>query len=211
MIINAIGCAISVLVMMIFAITKFANGAWFTVILIPALVILFLRVHRHYADVAKVLSMSHGELDPEPLKVYSVALIDDVHRGTVDIVKFTQALGSNWEAVHFNDDDEKTRKILVKWKERMGRTNHELNIVNAPYRNIVQRCEEYIGNLKTQMPGTIIHVVMGQIVMDTWAARALHSNTSIGMKLRLEQMDDVVVTDVSYPIHATDVPRLAAP
>ena len=174
-------------------------------ILIPIMVMIFLRIKSHYKGVARVLSTSNATLDTLPVNMYTVVLIDDIHRGTVEMVKYANALNTPWEAVHFNDDEAKTEKIQAKWRMRMGAANHELKVVDTPYRNISARIEEYVHELLAQKTDTMIHVVMGQIVMDTWWARALHSNTSVGIKLRLEQIDGVVVTDVSYPIHKEDV------
>jgi hypothetical protein len=54
-------------------------------------------------------------------------------------------------------------------------------------------------------PNAFVHVIMGQLVMDTPWARALHSNNSLGIMSRLQSMDRVIVTDVPYQLHAEDV------
>ena len=56
MIISTIGAVCTGIVMLVFAITKFTSGAWFIVILIPALVFVFFRIHGHYQWVARSLS-----------------------------------------------------------------------------------------------------------------------------------------------------------
>jgi hypothetical protein len=57
MALNGIGATASFVVMIIFAVTKFPYGAWVVVVLIPALVIFFFRIHHHYKRVARELSL----------------------------------------------------------------------------------------------------------------------------------------------------------
>ncbi len=205
LVINAIGGTVSVVVMLIFAATKFASGAWLTVILIPLLVWVFLRIHHHYQGVARALSTGKRVVHPIARGMQVIVLIDDVHMGTVDMVEFAMSLGHPWRAVHFNVDPTKAEKILAKWSQRMGDCAHELTIVPAPYRNLSTVCANYVSSVQMENPDSLIHVVMGQIIMDSWVAQALHANTSIGIKLKLQSMDGVIVTDVSYPIHREDV------
>ena len=66
MAISAVGAVATFVVMSIFAITKFTSGAWFILLLVPALVFIFFRIHHHYKDVAEALSMetvSYTHLD----------------------------------------------------------------------------------------------------------------------------------------------------
>ena len=56
MLINAIGSAVSFVVLLIIAVTKFSHGAWAVIVLIPLLVLLFRAIHGHYFDIAAQLS-----------------------------------------------------------------------------------------------------------------------------------------------------------
>src|ERR1051326_8603863 len=60
MVINAIGAMATGVVLFVFIATKFVHGAWVVVFLIPLLVLLFLKIHRHYIDVARQLSTEIG-------------------------------------------------------------------------------------------------------------------------------------------------------
>jgi hypothetical protein len=60
-----------------------------------------------------------------------------------------------------------------------------------------------------QAPNRTVQVVMGQLVMDTWAAQALHANTSFAFTIALQRMPRVVITNMGYQIHKPDA-ELAA-
>lgn len=202
MIINGIGGTISAVVMLVFAVTKFSSGAWITVILIPALVMLFLRVHRHYRDVARILSLSTRRVRPIPHRMKTVVLVDDVHIGTVRVVEFAKSLGCEWTALHVDYNDRKTSVVERKWKDRVG--EGELLILQSPFRRLIDPIRDYIQTELDKDPDLFMHVIMGQLVMDTPWAKTLHSNNSLGIMQELQKLDRVVVTDVPYQLHAED-------
>jgi hypothetical protein len=189
--------------MCVFAYTKFTHGARVTVFLIPAMVFLFYRIHKHYTDVARVLSLSKARVKPTPHPLKTIVLVDDVHRGTVRVVDFAKSLGREWTPIHVDYDDRKTEIVQRKWKERVGET--ELVILRSPYRRLVQPIKEYIAAELAKSPDGFVHVIMGQLVMETPWARALHGNSSLGIMAELQELDRVIVTDVPYQLHAEDV------
>lgn len=202
MIINGIGSVMSIVVMIVFAVTKFAQGAWITVILIPTLVFIFFRIHHHYKDVAHALSTSDRKLRPHKHEMLTVVMVDDVHAGTVEMVDFAMSEGNEWIAVHLDDNPAKTAKTVAKWNDRMlADSGHELILVPCPYRNLSETAVEFIGQKLAENEDRFVHVVMGQLVMDTWQAQALHANTNVSFFMALQQMDRVAVTNVTYQIH----------
>lgn len=203
LIINAIGCGLSFVVVTLFAVTKFTHGAWITLVVIPALVFLFVRVQRHYKDVARILSLGKARVKPTPHPMKTIVLVDDVHRGTVRVVDFAKSLGREWTPVHVDYDDRKTEAVQKKWRERID--EGELTILRSPYRRLVVPIKEYIQAELDKSPNGFVHVIMGQLVMDTTWARALHSNNSLGIMSELQAIDRVIVTDVPYQLHSEDV------
>jgi amino acid transporter len=57
-VLNALGCITTGVAVLIIAVTKFLEGAWIKLIIIPALVIAFMKIHSHYAEVGRQLSLS---------------------------------------------------------------------------------------------------------------------------------------------------------
>ena len=210
MIIALVGGTMTFVVMLVFAISKFTTGAWLILVLIPALVLLFSQIRKHYINVARILSLSTRAVNPIKHDMVTLVFIDDVHAGTVPMVEFAISLRHPWLAVHFDNNPEKTELIKAKWNERMRYANHPLVIVPAPYRNATQVAVDYVQQHLDKDKHRLVHVVMGQLVMDSYWEQALHSNSSIGFKMALQRMERVVVTDVSYPLHtgeATEYPE----
>jgi amino acid transporter len=209
--VNAVGATMTFVVMCVFAVSKFADGAWITVILIPSLVFLFFRIHKHYKDVAHALSLSQRTVDPHPRNMLTIVMVDDVHAGTVQMVEFALSQGNPWMAIHLDDNPIKTARIKAKWVERMGRLNHELTIVPCPYRNLAGVAIDFVQQKLDEDPNRFVHVVMAQLIMDTWVAQALHANTAIAFTLALQNMERVALTNVGYQIHTPEGAPAQAP
>lgn len=203
LVINGAGAVLSFVVMCVFAVTKFTHGAWITLFVIPALVFLFYRVHAHYHNVARILSLSKERVKPTPHPVKTIVLVDDVHRGTVRVVDFAKSLGRDWTPVHVDYNDRKTHVVQQKWRERIG--ENDLVILPSPYRRLVEPIVDYVQSELAKDPNVFVHVIMGQLVMETPWAKMLHSNNALGIMSRLQAMDRVIVTDVPYQLHAEDV------
>ena len=204
MIIALFGGTVTFIVMLVFAISKFTSGAWVILMLIPLLVLLFSRIRKHYQNVARILSLSKSAVNPIKHDMVTLVFVDDVHAGTVPMVEFAMSLRHPWLAVHFDNNPEKSEIILAKWQERMKYANHPLVMLPAPYRNLTDVAVKYVQQHLDKDPHRLVHVVMGQLVMDNYWQQSLHSNSTIAFKLALQRMERVIVTDVSYPLHTAD-------
>jgi len=207
LIVALVGGSMTFVVMVVFAISKFSAGAWLVVVIIPTLVFIFYRIRKHYIDVARILSLSGRAVNPLKHDVLTIVFIDDVHAGTVPMVEFAMSLRHSWLAVHLDNDSEKTAITKAKWNERMKYAYHPLVIIPTPFRNLTQVAVDYIQHHLDKAPGRLVHVVMGQLVMDDYWQQALHSNSTIGLKLALQRMERVIVTDVSYQLHTSQAER----
>jgi hypothetical protein len=167
--------------------------------LLPVLVFIFFRIHYHYKDVAHSLSLQgrRPELAKHPVR--TLILIDDVHAETVRMVDFAKSLDHPWVAINVAIHPEKAEAVKRKWQERIG--EGELVVLDSPYRLLVEPIKEYIEKLQKEVPGCFVHVIMGQLVMDSYWTQALHQNSSFIFNLALSGMERIVVTTVPYQIH----------
>ena len=198
MIISAVGAVCTFVVMMIFAVTKFMTGAWFILLLIPTLVFIFFRIHHHYKDVAQALSLENVKYHIETDKVTTVLLVDGVHMGTIQMVTFAKSMGNPWHAVHVGVNPEKARAVQEKWDRYIG--EGELVVIQSPYRHLVAPIREYVMGLLEKNPGSIVHIVMGHLAMDSLMGQALHQNSSLILNMGLTGLERVVVTIVPMQI-----------
>jgi len=203
MFISGFGAVCTGIVAMVFAVTKFTSGAWFVVVLIPSLVYIFSRIHDHYRDVARALSLQGVPVDIEKRPIQTIILVDDVHAETVRLVNFAKSLDHPWHAVHVATNPDKIEIVREKWRKRIG--EGELVILPSPYRLLAEPIRHYIEQIQEQQPGGFVHVIMGHLAMDTYWEQILHQNTAVIFNLALSRMDNVVVTSVPYQIHRDEL------
>ncbi|WP_119066725.1 APC family permease [Aggregatilinea lenta] len=197
--ISGFGALCTGVVMIVFAVTKFTTGAWFVIVLIPTLVFVFFRIHYHYRDVARSLSLEGKPVEVEKRPVQTIILVDDVHAETVRLVDFAKSLDHPWHAIHIAVNPDKVDSIREKWEKRVG--EGELVIVPSPYRLLAEPLRQYIEDLQEQTPGSYVHIIMGHLAMDTFWEQALHQNSAVMFNLALGRMERVGVTSVPYQIH----------
>jgi amino acid transporter len=196
-IVNAVGATATFIVMIVFAIAKFTEGAWIVIIVIPALVFLFFRIHRHYKYVATVLHK--GSLFPNIRQhpVRTLVMVDDVHAGTIHTINFAKSLGAPWTALHVAIDPDKAEAVRKRWIERIGDEAY-LKILPSPYRELTGPVHKYVDELMAEMPDGYIHVIVGHLVMNTLQGQALHQNAAVTLNLALQDIRRVAVTTVAY-------------
>lgn len=207
--INAVGALLTLVVIFVLAVTKFAQGAWIVVILIPSLVWLFFRIHHHYQDVRRRLSVGDLQAPPPPVPIIHLVLISNVHAAALRQVQFVRSLGFRWIAVHVATDEEKVAEVRRKWERFFP--NETLVVLPSPLRDLVGPIRDYVQRLRAEHPDAFIHVIVSQILMDNLVEQTLHQNTTVIFKLALQDIPMVVVTDVAYPVHPEAPPAIVEP
>lgn len=203
-IINAFGATMTFIVMIIFAVAKFTDGAYIVIIVIPLLVFVFFRIHRHYKAVSALLSRGARWPNMRQRPVKTLVLVDDVHAGTVHTINFAKSLGAPWTAVHVAIDPEKSERVKHAWHERIGDEAY-LKILPSPYRELTGPVHEYIEELMEELGEGYIHVIVGHLVMSSLSGQALHQNAAVALNFALQDIERVAVTTVAYQLDVEPV------
>src|SRR5213076_1362042 len=176
---SGVGAIVTGVVLLTLAVTKFAEGAWIVVVLIPALVLGFVVVHRHYDEVAAQLSLE-GFAPPPPMTNTVLVLAGDIHRGVVKAIQYAQTLSPNPKAVFVETDPERTRKLEEKWgKWGMG---VPLIVLASPYRSLLGPLIEYIDHLQMRDENHVVTIVIPEFIPARWWQLGLHNQTALLIK-----------------------------
>jgi len=200
MVSNGFGAFCTAIVMGVFAITKFKDGAWVVLILTPVLIGIFIFIRRHYAGVAIGLSLEkYGEPPPYLSRHRILVPISNVHQGTLAALRYARALSDDVTAVHISIEPEDTEKVRRRW-EKWGRGTR-LVIVDSPYRLFLEPLLVYIEEiLATRQPNEIITIVVPHFVPIRRIHNALHMQTAELLRRELLATPGVVITEVPYQI-----------
>ena len=116
MLINGFGAVCTAIVMLVFAITKFAEGAWIVLLLMPLVVFVFSRIHHHYLDLAARLSLERYGEPPRILRQCVIIPLSGVHRGTLEALRYARSLSDDITAVHVSIDPAEAEAVRQKWE-----------------------------------------------------------------------------------------------
>jgi len=201
MLINGFGALCTFIVMLIFAVTKFTEGAWVVLIIIPTLVWIFFTIHRHYKDLAAHLSLDKFYGTPSRRTRHRVILpVSGVHQGTLEALHYARLLSDDVTAVHVSIDPAETEKVQKKWK--IWGEGTRMVILDSPFRMLIEPLLEYLEEIiENRQPGEAITIVVPQFIPSKRWHNALHMRTADVLRQELLSRHGVVVTDVPYHVH----------
>jgi amino acid transporter len=199
MIVNGFGAVCTAVVMIVFAVTKFKDGAWAVVILTPLLVTGFFTIHRHYKKLAKQLSLDQPHKQSQIRRNHVIMPIGGVHQGTIRALKYAQKLGDDITAIHISIDPVEEEKIKKKWD--IWGEGYRLVVLDSPYRLFIEPLIEYISKLEQSMrQGDVITIVIPQFISKTRTSDFLHSRTSEMLRKVLLSREEIVIVEVPYVV-----------
>jgi hypothetical protein len=184
--------------MIVFAVTKFGEGAWIVLIIIPLLVAMFFTIHDHYRDLAGRLSLDQFTGLPARQTRHRVIMpVSGIHQGTLEALRYAKLLSDDVTAVHISIDPSETEKVQKKWKSWGEGTR--LVILDSPYRLLIEPLLEYLEDIiDNSQPNETITIVVPQFIPSKRWHNALHMRTADVLRQELLSKHGVVVTDVPY-------------
>jgi hypothetical protein len=199
MVINGFGAICTAIVMLVFAITKFRDGAYIVLIVIPIIVYIFYTIHKHYQHLAAHLSLSDYGVPANVSRHRVILPISGVHRGTLAALRYARNLSDDITAVHVSIDPEETDKVKQKW-EYWG-DGVRMVVLDSPYRLFLEPLIEYIEDIASErQPNEVITIVVPQFVPKRWYHNLLHTQAAFWLRMALLFKKGIVITDVPYQI-----------
>ncbi|MCS6842770.1 MAG: amino acid permease [Caldilineales bacterium] len=205
---NGFGAVCTAIVMGIFAWTKFSEGAWIVLVLIPLLVLMLRRIHRHYTELAARLSLENYDAPPRAHRHRVIMPLSGVHRGTLAALRYARTLSSDVTAVHVCIDPEVAERVRQKWE--LWGEGVRLVILDSPYRLLLEPLMDYIAEVAAaRQPNETITVVVPEFVTRHAWENLLHTQTAWTLRFAFRTMPGVVITTVPYQLDDRTEPAAA--
>ncbi len=146
------------------------------------------------------LASAHAGHPLEPLQSVVLVPVSAVNAATARAVSYASSLNAaTVEAIVFSTDPEEQQHILGEWGAwRMG---IPLSIVDAPFRDLANPMLEEVRR-HTSREGTIVTVVLPELVVRRWWEHLFHNQTALFFKRLLLFEPSVVVTSVPFHLAA---------
>jgi hypothetical protein len=206
--VNALGATCTGLTVLVVAVTKFADGAWVTVLLIPALLILMYRVHHHYSYVSRQVQTT-APLDLSNLQ-QPLVVIPMPYWSLISQIALRHALEISREikVLHVAEED-KPDEFCAHWKEfvedpaeKAGLPKPELIQLHSPYRFVIGPIVTFVCKVADENPGRRVIAIVPELVERRWYAYFLHTQRAALLKasLLMKGNDQISVLNIPWYI-----------
>ncbi|MHB1533338.1 MAG: amino acid permease [Acidimicrobiales bacterium] len=201
--INGSAAALSFAVVIIFAVTKFTQGAWAVVVLFPIMWLALVRVNRRYRLEASVLgetaAAASAEERPLPRHV-ALVLVDRLDLATARAIQYARAISvDEIRAVHFAIDNVAARRLQERWV-RLGLDRLPLEIVECPDRRVSRAALERADEAADGR--TEVTVLLPRRSYKGALNRFLHDSTGERIAAAISRLPHVNATIVPFDVDA---------
>lgn len=206
MALNAIGAIATGITVAVVLVAKFTEGAWITVLLIPALILMMYSVHRHYQRVERATALDReantGNLC-EPLVLIPIEQWNTMSEKTL---RFAWSISKEIRFVHVvcDEDDENFRLRWKKFIELPSRKAQlpvpDLVVLQSPFRFVVNPIVEYALKEQAENPDRHLAILVPELIENHWYNFLLHNNRSRLLQglLTLKQNRRITVTNIPW-------------
>jgi hypothetical protein len=202
-VINAVGAAMSGIVLLVVLITKFQAGARYAILAMAVLFVLMLGIRRHYRQVAEELKLDEDETPMLPSRVHAIVLISKLHKPAMRAVAYARATRPTFlEAITVDVDPEDTETLRTEWARR--EIPVPLKVLSSPYREITRPVIEYVHSLRTGNPRDVVIVYIPEYVLGRWYEQVLHNQSALRLKARLLFTPGVMVASVPWQLRSSE-------
>ena len=214
MIVNAIGALSTGLVLAIVMVTKFVDGAWVVLLLIPALFWLFVSVRAHYDNVRRQTDCA-APLDVSDLRPPVVVVVTRRWSTiTRNAIRFAMSMSEDVVVVHIKSDAAEGERLERKWHryvqeplEHEKRACPRLVFVDSPYRLFFDPFFDRLETIAADNPGRTIAVVVPELAGGRWYDYLLHNQRTTALKAALLMRGGQSVVLVNVPWHLKNRPE----
>ena len=207
--VNGLGSVATATTVMVVTVAKFAEGAWVTVLLIPAIMIVMIAIRRHYrrveAEVANPAPLDLSNLRP-PLVVVPILSWNRIAQKGL---RFALTLSSEVQALHI-DCEKDSGNFLQTWDrdvegpaKQAGRVAPRLVVLPSPYRFVITPILDYILELGRNNPGQQIAVLIPELVERHWYHYFLHNQRAEWLRALLLARGNQRIIVVNVPWHTS--------
>ena len=201
--INGAAGGVSLIIVIIFSIVKFTEGAWLVLITAPLMVALFLRFRRQYVREQEALQVKESQERATSIARHDVTiLVDNVDLATVGAVRYARSLKPHKiQAVHFVIDDRHAEEIQEAWAASEALEDVRLELIDCPDRRIANSAVDYAIR-KTEKPDVELTLLLPRRSYSRLLGRLLHDQTAEAIAAPISQLKRVVATIIPFDVNS---------
>jgi amino acid transporter len=208
-IINAVGAFATGVTLLIVIVTKFAEGAWIVLIVVPLLFLIMQAIEWHYRDVAEEVAISGPISLREPSPLIAVVPLDHLNSVSARALQTAFTVTKKVHVVHVEHEDSE-EDFAGDWNKYVKPAINqsrlpapEVIVLKSPYRKVVAPTLDYIWNLERENPDNSIVVLIPQLVESHWYYSFLHNQRAAILRtvLLLKGRNRILIMDVPWHLN----------
>ena len=182
---NGLGALATGTTLLVIGSSKFLDGAWVTILVIPLIVIVLLRIRNHYREIGSELTLRGLPPSLKALPTPRLVIpISGVHRGVIEALRYARSISQDVTAVYVEIDPEGTKQIQDGWQ--IWGQDVPLVVVASPYRSLVGPLLEYLEQTDLEHnDGQLATVLLPEFVPAHWWQNLLHNQTASLLRLAI--------------------------
>ncbi|HXX67966.1 MAG TPA: APC family permease [Polyangiaceae bacterium] len=209
--INAFGAVATGVTLIVVVISKFMEGAWIAVLVVPLVLLLFWRIHRHYASVAAQLTEDQPLSLEKTKHPVAVVPVQSWSKLTARGLRFALELSEDVRAIHILTGDSVISELTLTWEELVGAPARaaglpvpQLVLRRSTYRQFFAPLVQYVEQLRDDHPDRDVIVIVPDMVVSHWYHRFLHNNRGTMLRSLLRMRGGPRVIVVNTPFYIKD-------
>jgi amino acid transporter len=192
---NGVGALATALVSLIQIVTKFTSGGWIIALIIPMIIVVLRKIHRHYDEFAREIQFE-GHSPITPLHHTVIVPVHGITKAVAGALVYATTISDEVVAAYVEVDKRETLELQHAWEE--WDIGVPLAVLPSPYRSVLRPLVDYVENLRMVTPGELVTVVVPEVVPRRWWEHFLHNKTALYIRTAFLFKANVVVTSVPY-------------
>ena len=192
---NGVGAVATALVSLIQIVTKFTSGGWIVALIIPVIILVLRKIHRHYEEFSREIQFD-GLSPITPLHHTVIVPVHGITKAVAGALVYATTISDEVLAAYVEVDRRETAELQKAWDD--WDIGVPLVVLPSPYRSVLRPLVEYVENLRMVSAGELVTVVVPEVVPRRWWEHFLHNKTALYIRTAFLFKPNVVVTSVPY-------------
>jgi hypothetical protein len=206
--INGLGALATGITFVVVIVTKFSEGAWLVMIVIPALYLLMYSIRHHYSEIAAELAVSERLRLQPPGGIIAVVPVDTLNALAHKALQVACGLSRRIHVIHVKYENDQ-RDFRSEWNRHVqssikqsGLPEPQLVVLESPYRKIISPILDYIWKLERENREDAIAVLIPQLIETHWYYSFLHNQRATILRsiLLLKAENRILIVNIPWRI-----------
>ena len=199
--INGIGALVTLVGTVVVLVNKFTGGAWMVALTLPVLMLVMMKIKRHYTKVGRALRLRrfHPYYDQETVHAtQAIVLVNSINKSLLKSLNYANSISDNVTALHVCRHPDHARALRQEWDRH--KIPVRLEIVLTPYQDILPPLNKYISERENKLGhGETLSVIIIKFISEHWYDSVLHNQTTYFLERVLSRHKNVA--SIILPFH----------